>query len=329
MTVGRRSRASARSPPRGRARRRACRSGTRASRAVPARRAGAYALGDERGVRRQRPPGAQPAAGERDAGDRDRRALAGAEDVGLQLVRAAGRDAAAVTTAAALTPPAWTRPPGARPPCRRAAPAEQKRRRGEDAQAAAVVLERRPKRAAAPHEATCRSALTGARRLASCARSRSARTSSQSAPRAAAARVSVSRARRTRLRLAPGVMPSSAATCSCVRPSISRRSRAWRWLSGRSATSASVVVSRSRRSSRAVDALDARRLVAGVQQVQGDRVGARPRDLVQAAVAHEAEEVGPDLDVAVVAAQRAVRAQQRLLHDVVDDRRPGAQDLRA
>ncbi len=49
-----------------------------------------------------------------------------------------------------------------------------------------------------------------------------------------------------------------------------------------------------------------------------DRVGAHPRALVQAAVACEPVQPRPQLEHARVALQRAVRAPQRLLHDVLD-----------
>ena len=233
---------------------------------------------------------------------------------------------AVVTTAAALMPAGLDAPRG---PDRLAAEqraAEQKRRRGQDAQAAAVVLERRAKRAA--RRARGDVSQRGDRRAVVgvvCAQQVGAHVI---AVGAAGGRCTGQRLAGTQDEAAAGSgRDAELGRDLLVRQAVDLAAQQ------RVALALGQVGDVGERGGQpvapleqGVDALDARRLVAGVQQVQGDRVGARPRDLVQAAVAHEAEEVGPDVDVTIVAAQRAVRAHERLLHDVVDERRLGAQD---
>ena len=59
------------------------------------------------------------------------------------------------------------------------------------------------------------------------------------------------------------------------------------------------------------------REVIAIDRVQVDAIGPHPAELVETAVAHQPVEPGPQVHRAVVAAQRAVRAPQRLLHHVL------------
>jgi hypothetical protein len=59
------------------------------------------------------------------------------------------------------------------------------------------------------------------------------------------------------------------------------------------------------------------REVIAIDRVQVDAVGPHPAELVEAAVAHQPVEPWPQVHRAVVAPQRAVRAPQCLLHDIL------------
>jgi hypothetical protein len=128
-------------------------------------------------------------------------------------------------------------------------------------------------------------------------------------------------ARRTRFFDARTVMPRSPASCSCERPSTSRRSRTSRWRSGSAATSAE-------RGAQLLAAGDDGVRVgvalggggARVELVARDGLragGAGTAQLVQRAVADQAVEPGPDRELAVVLAHRPVGLGEDLLDDVL------------